>query len=453
MRARYPHTVGPVDPQQSAACPVHGVAREFRPFDIADPFALYARARAEEPVFFSEEIGFWVVSRYEDVHAIFKDPATFSSENTQAPYKRRPAAVQQVLDDGDFRAYSGLSARQPPEHTRLRGFVKKAFTPRRVATMEPQVRAIATAMIDRFAPRGRGDLVADLAYDLPALVVFRLLGIPDADVPKVKEWAASRVFLNFGDAPVEEQVHHAENLVAYWRYCVDLVEARFDDPRDDLPTDLVRIFQAGDQSISVDEMAGLVYGQLTAGHETTTALLATGIKELLAQRDRWAELCADPALAPAAVEELLRIATPVFAWKRKARRAARIGAVEVPAGANVLLLLGSANHDGDVFPEPERIDLERPNASRHLAFGYGIHFCLGAALARLEGQVVLEELTARLPSLRLVAGQTFDWSRNSTFRAPAAVLVEWDTGAGPGAGTAAGDGIAARAADRAAAPA
>jgi len=315
-------------------------------------------------------------------------------------------------------------------------------------TSEPQVREIATAMFDRLAPRGRGDLVADLAYDLPALVVFRLLGIPDADVQKVKAWAASRVFLNFGDAPVSEQVHHAENLVAYWRYCVDLVESRFERPRDDLPTDLVRIFQAGDQSISVDEMAGLVYGQLTAGHETTTALLATGLKELLTQRDRWEELCADPALAPAAVEELLRVATPVFAWKRRTRRAARIGDVEVPEGANVLLLLGSANHDGDVFADPERIDLHRHNASRHLAFGYGIHFCLGAALARLEGQVVLEELTARLPSLRLVAGQAFDYSRNSTFRAPAAVLVEWDTGAAPGPRTAAG-----RATRRAAAPA
>ena len=413
-------------PTAPAACPAHGVASEFRPFDIADPFDLYARARAEEPVFFSEEIGFWVVTRYEDVHAVFKDPRTFSSENTQAPYKQRPAEVQRVLDDGDFRAYSGLSARQPPEHTRLRGFVRKAFTPRRIAVLEPQVRAITAGMIERVAPRGRGDLVADLAYDLPALVIFRLLGIPDADVPSVKEWAASRVFLNFGDAPVAEQVRHAENLVAYWRYCVDLVRSRFERPGDDLPTDLVRIYEDGDQSISIDEMAGLVYGQLTAGHETTTALLANGLKDLLAQRDRWEELRGDAALAPAAVEEMLRVATPVFAWKRKVRRPARIGDVEVPEGANVLLLLGSANHDGEVFADPERIDLHRPNASRHLAFGYGIHFCLGASLERLEAQVVLEELTARLPSLRLVEGQTFDYSRNSTFRCPSSVLVEWD---------------------------
>jgi cytochrome P450 len=404
-------------------CPGRGVADEFRPFEIADPFGFYARARAEQPVFRSEELDFWVVTRYEDVHAIFKDPRTFSSENTQAPYRPRPERVQRVLDEGGFRGHSGLSARQPPEHTRLRGFIKKAFTPRRIATLEDPVRELAVGMIAAIAARGQGDLVSDLAYDLPALVIFRLLGIPDEDVPRVKEWAESRVFLNFGDATEDEQVHHAENLVLYWRYCVELIESRFAAPQDDLPTDLVRIYQAGEDVIDRDEMAGLVYGQLTAGHETTSALLATGIKELLAQRERWEELCADPSLIPTAVEELLRIATPVFAWKRKAKAAARIGTVDVPEGANVLLLLGSANHDGDVFPEPEAIDLHRPNAKSHLAFGHGIHFCLGAALARLEAQVVLEELTRRLPGLRLVEDQVFDFSANTTFRAPASVRV------------------------------
>ena len=415
-------------PAAGTGCPTHDVSRDFRPFDTADPFAFYARARAQAPVFFSEELGFWVVSRYDDVHAIFKDPRTFSSENTQAPYKARPAEVQQVLDDGSFRAYSGLSARQPPEHTRLRGFIKKAFTPRRVATLEPQVRELAVTMIERMAAGSRADLVADLAYDLPALVIFRLLGVPDEDVPRVKEWAQSRVHLNFGDAPVAEQVHHAENLVAYWRYCLELIQQRFDEPRDDLPSDLVRIFRAGDDDISIDEMAGLVYGQLTAGHETTSALLASGLKELLEQRERWEELCADPSLIPTAVEELLRLTTPVFAWKRKVKRAARIGEVDLPEGANVLLLLGSANHDETVFPRPEHIDLGRGNARSHLAFGHGIHFCLGAALARLEAQIVLEELTRRLPGLRL-AEQRFDYSANTSFRSPSRVLVEWDAGA------------------------
>src|SRR4051795_11259774 len=134
--------------------PAPGVAGEVDPFDIANPFDFYARVRAEEPVFFSEELGYWVVTRYEDVYAIFKDPATFSSENTQAPYKPRPPEVQRILDDGEFRAYSGLSARQPPDHTRLRGFINKAFTPRRVATLEPEIRELTVGMIDRFEARG-----------------------------------------------------------------------------------------------------------------------------------------------------------------------------------------------------------------------------------------------------------------------------------------------------------
>jgi cytochrome P450 len=409
-------------------CPAHSqVADAFDPFDIADPFDFYARARAEAPVFFSEQLGYWVVSRYEDIQAIFKDPKTFSSENTQAPYKPRPPEVQRVLDDGDFRAYSGLSARQPPEHTRLRGFINKAFTPRRVAALEPEIRELVVSMIDRFALRGHADLVPVLTRDLPAFVIFRLLGIPDEDAPKVKEWAASRVVLNFGDRPLQEQLHHAENLVLYWRYCLKLIEARFEEPRDDLPTDLVRIYESGDKSISIDEMAGLVYGQLTAGQETTASLLAEGLKTLLSQRERWEELCADPSLIPTAVEELLRLSTPVFAWKRTAKRPARIGTVDIPEGANVLLLLGSANRDDEVFSEPNAVDLHRDNARAHLSFGHGIHFCLGASLARLEAQVVLEELTRRLPSLRLAPGHTFDYSANTSFRAPTSVLAEWDT--------------------------
>ncbi len=412
--------------QAAVGCPHARMAERFDAFDISDPFSLYAQARSEEPIFYSAALGYWVVTRYDDIKAVFRDHETFSSEVTQTPYKPRPAEVQQVLEAGGFTGNSGLSGRMPPDHTRLRRFINKAFTPRRVQQLEPFIRATAIRMIDAFARDGRADLVGQLAYDLPALVIFRMLGIPEADVPSVKLWANSRVLLNFGDRPVEEQVEHALNLVKYWQYCERLVADRFAHPTDDLPGELVRLYQEGDQSISKHEIVSLCYGQLTAGHETTTNLLGNGLKELLTHRAQWEALCADEGLIPNAVEELLRFGPPVFAWRRLAKRDTQVAGVDLPAGSKLLLLLGSANRDDTAFADGGRLDIQRENAKEHLAFGFGIHYCLGAPLARLEARVVLEELTRRLPGLRLVPDQQFTFSPNTSFRGPDHVWAEWE---------------------------
>src|SRR6185295_6617741 len=211
---------------------------------------------------------------------------------------------------------------------------------------------------------------AQLAYELPALAIFRMLGIPDADVPSVKAWANSRVLLNFGDLPVAEQIEHALNLVKYWQYCERLIADRFAHPSDDLPGELVRLYQEGDQSISKHDIVSLCYGQLTAGHETTTNLLANGLKELLTCRAQWEDLCGDPGRIPAAVEELLRFGPPVFAWRRLVKRDTQIAGVDLPAGSKVLLLLGSANRDNSAFAVGDQLDIQRENAREHLAFGF-----------------------------------------------------------------------------------
>ena len=406
-------------------CPFSNASADFEPFDLSDPFAFYQWARANAPVFFSEKINYFVVSRHADVKAVFEDWQTFSSENAQAPFRPMGPAGKQVMTDGGFTAYSGLSARVPPDHTRIRKLVQGCFGPRRFKSIEPQIKQIVETAIDAFAERGHADLFREFSYDVPALVLFKLVGVPDSDVPRVKSWAVSRALLTWGNLSDEEQVPHARNMVEYWNYCRELVRQRHVDASDDLPGDLVRL-QAEGADITDDEIAGVLYSVLFAGHETTTTLIANGMRELLLRRENWEALLANPALIGGAVDETLRFSPSIVAWRRKALKDAKIGDVVVPKGSNILLLLGSANRDEATFAEPERFNISRSDARSHMAFGFGIHACVGQQLAKLEFGIALAALTRRLPGLRLKPDQTFAFASNTSFRVPTAVQVEWD---------------------------
>jgi cytochrome P450 len=408
-----------------AACPFHDASQDFRPYELSDPYPFYAYARAEEPVFYSEELGYWVVARHTDVRAVLEDWRTFSSENTQAPLKPLGSQARAILREGDFTAYSGLSGRNPPEHTRLRSLVQTCFGPKRFKAIEPQIREIVSRAIDVFVARGRGDLFREFCYDVPAHVLFRLVGIPDSDVPKVKAWSLSRAVLTWGDLGDDAQVPHARNMVEYWNYCRDLVRRRHADPSDDLPGDLVRMQMEGAE-ISDDEIAGINYSALFAGHETTTTLMANGLISLLEHRDAWERIVADRTKIPAAVDECLRYSPSIVAWRRKALKDVTIGGKAIPAGATILVLLGSANRDETTFQTPDTFDLDRKDARLHMAFGYGIHACVGQQLAKLEFNIALEEFTRRLPSLRLAAVAAREFVRNISFRVPLSVSAEWD---------------------------
>ena len=237
---------------------------------------------------------------------------------------------------------------------------------------------------------------------------------------------AAIIAITWGDLTEEERIWHAHQMVKYWHYCVDLIEKRFVEPQDDLPSDLVRIYQEGDRSITKYEMARVCYTMLFAGHETTSNMLAEGLKTLLTHRKSWEAICADPSLIPNAVEEVLRYCPSIFAWRRLVKKPTTLGEVHLPEGAHLLLVLGSANRDEACFHAGETFDIQRENAKHHLSFGHGVKFCLGAPLARLEGRIVLEELTRRFPSLRLSAGQKFEYVANTSFRGPQHVWVEWD---------------------------
>lgn len=418
-------------PQAAATgCPFHGntpamqaVAEGFDPFDLTDPFPFYRLARAEAPIFFSQEVGFWVVTRYDDIKAVFNDWETFSAENAQTPYRPWSPEVKQILRDGGYIGGSGLSARTPPTHTRIRKAVSSVFGIKRFNALEPMIRARTRQMIAAFLPKGRCDLVRDLSHELPAYTIFKLLGVPDSDVADVKRWAESRALLVWGDLTPEQQVPHAHNLVKYWQYCEALVARCHRAPGDDLPSDLVRL-QAETGEISDEEIAGMCWSLLFAGHETTTTLIGNAVRELLLH-GAWAQLVAEPKAIPAAVEEVLRFAPSIVAWRRKALRDTTVAGQPLPAGAELLLLMGSGNRDDAQFSEPDRFDIGRANARTHTSFGYGIHFCLGAPLARLQAKVVLEELTQALPQLELVPDQHFGFVPNTSFRAPLALQVRW----------------------------
>ena len=423
-----PHAqTGEPDAARGAArCPVdhHG----FAPFDLQDPFGAYERLRAEEPVMFDERIGYWVVSRYDDVKAVFEDWQTFSSENAQAPVRPTGAPAKKILAEGGFTAYSGLSARVPPEHTRIRKVATKAFTPRRYRVLEPLIRANVDRLLDtmtaRMARTGTpGDLVAELAWDLPTITILTLLGVGTDQIAQVKEWATSRAAMTWGDLTDDEQVPHAHNLVKYWNFCEWLVVRGHQAARDDLVGDLVALQDAGAE-INDHEIASFCYSLLFAGHETTTTLISNALRVLLEHPDQWRTIATNPAAIPAAIDEVLRFSPSIVAWRRKALQDGYVGGVAIPQGSQLLLVMGSANRDADVFGDPDVFDISRPDARNHLSFGFGIHYCIGNLLAKLQARVVLEQITSRFPQLRLVAGQHIEFGSNLSFRSPAHVLVE-----------------------------
>ena len=411
-----------------AVCPAgyHG----FEPFDMNNPFPAYEELRKEQPVMFDDRIGYYVVTKYDDVKATFENWETFSAENAQAPVRPTGEPAKKIMTEGGFTAYSGLSARIPPEHTRIRNVASKAFTPRRYKVMEPLIRDNVNVLIEQMLAKGAagGDILADIAYDLPTITILTLLGVPVSKIPEVKEWATSRAVMTWADLTDEEQIPHAHNLVSYWNYCQHLVANAKVNPGDNLVTDMVELQAAGEE-ISDHEIASVLYSMLFAGHETTTTLISNAIRVLLQHRVAYEAITADPERIPAAIDEVLRFSPSITAWRRKAVKDGVIGGVEIPAGSNILLVMGSANRDEAVFTQPDAFDIGRENSRSHLAFGYGIHYCLGNMLAKLQARVALEEITKNVPSLRLKPGSEITFGQNLSFRVPTAVPVEWDVAA------------------------
>ena len=256
------------------------------------------------------------------------------------------------------------------------------------------------------------------AFPLPANIVFSLMGVPEQDYAQLKQWCGYRAALAWGRPAAEDQVEIATSMAAYRGYMRDLVEAKVREPGNDLASDLIAIHREDPERLTLDEIASILYSLSFAGHETTTGLIANTVRRLLEEPSRWAEIVQRPDLIPAAVEETLRYDPSVAVWRRITTRPVTLGGVDLPAGARLFLWLAAAGRDEAVFARPGEFDVHRPDAERHLAFGKGLHYCLGANLGKLEAQIAVAELARRYPDLRLAPDQRLTFHANISFRGP-----------------------------------
>ncbi|MCW2549423.1 MAG: Cytochrome [Mycobacterium sp.] len=360
---------------------------EFDPYDpavIADPYPVYDELRPLHPAAYNAELDCWFLLRFADVLAAASDPLRFTSAHgiDIGQSRSNPARNIFTLDN--------------PEHDQLRSVVSRRFTPRAIAAFEPRVRALAREHLEGFVGRGHCELMAELAIPLPIIVVGDLLGVPAADRLQFREWADSLVHQ---DPRLEASVDHAREAgLAVAGYFAAAVEERRAAPADDLLSDLL-VTQVNGRPMTTAEIVGFAFALIVAGTETTTNLIGNALLALAAFPDQRQLLAERPELTSAAIEEVFRYDAPVQGLARVTTEAVAIGADVIPAGARVQLRYGAANRDPERYGEPGRFWIERPAPAgiRHLALGHGIHFCLGAALARLEGGIVLEEFMRAIP--------------------------------------------------------
>lgn len=388
----------------------------------ADPFPFYAQLRAEAPVFpvtmpIPTKRRAWLVTRYDDVLNVLKDPR-FAKDprNALSPeqLKKMPwippmfKPLQQNMLDLDS-----------PDHTRLRALVHKAFTLRLIEQMRDQIQALTNELLDAVEQQGSMDLIADFALPLPLIIIGRILGVPATDNHKFHRW--TKTLLAAGTDVNYLVVIPA--VIRFLSYLKSLIKERRAHPKDDLITALVQAKDGSDQ-LSSDEVLAMIFLLLIAGHETTVNLIGSGSLALLEQPDQMEKLRSEPALIKPAIEELLRFVCPVeMATERYAREDITVSGTTIPRGELVLAVIGSANRDANYFDNPDALDITREN-NKHLAFGQGIHYCLGAPLARLEGQIAISTLLQRLPNLRLsVAPDQIRWRSGFILRGLEALPV------------------------------
>lgn len=414
-----------------SGCPV---AHWFNPNETGshkDPFAWYKGVRDEDPVFFAPAIGMYVAGRYKEITEVLKDPVTYSNRDSLGADLPVPDEILQEAGDPEWRYRSELvlTLNDPPQHTRLRRLLAPPFTPRRMSAFAPIIREVANARIDEFADRGKADLTTEFAYRIPNMIIARIMGADAETAERFVEWTEAFLRTRFVEEPEPDRTRSWRMVLEQDRYSRKLIAERRQNPQNDLMSDLIaQRTDDGRPALTEEELVAAISSFIGAGSETSAIMMVHTMYLLLTHPEQFEEVRADPeGLLPNAIEEALRLRGPVRGLVRIVVTDTELGGVKLPAGSRLYINLSSANHDEEIFPEPERFDIHRPEAREHLAFGRWAHFCVGAPLARLEGEVALRALIERLPQIRLAPEQDgLGYVDNLVLPSVKSLAVEWD---------------------------
>lgn len=417
-----------------AGCPASAGAAAFDPFDDAyqqDPPEYVRWAREREPVFYSPKLGYWVVARYDDIKTIFRDNRTFSPSIALEKITPTGPDANAALASYGYAMGRTLVNEDEPAHMARRRLLIEPFTPDALRAHEPMVRRLAREYVDRFVDDGRADLVDQMLWEVPLTVALHFLGVPEADMDTLRAYSIAHTVNTWGRPRPDEQVAVAHAVGQFWQYAGKVLEKMREDPSGPGWMQFgIRMQREHPDIVTDSYLHSMMMAGIVAAHETTANATANALKLLLEHPRAWRELCDDPALIPNAVDECLRHSGSIVAWRRTATRDATVGGVAIPAGAKLLIVTSSANRDERRFADPDLFDIHRDNPADHLTFGYGSHQCMGKHLARMEMQIFIDELSRRLPHMRL-AEQRFTYVPNTSFRGPEHLWVEWEPAENP----------------------
>lgn len=431
---------------EQGGCPFAAAAQAGRPVDLdamaagfdpfegpyqVDPAEALRWSRERKPVFYAPKLGYWVVTRYEDVKTAFRDPILFSARNVLEKITPPTPEAVEVLQGYGYAMNRTLVNEDEPAHMERRRALMDHFLPERLEAQQEMVRRLTREKIDAFIDSGRVELVDAMLYEVPLLVALHFLGVPEDEIATLKTFSVAHSVNTWGRPSDEKQVEVAHDVGRFWAYAGEVIEKMRAQPEGTgWMHHTIRMNAEIPEVVTDNYVHSMMMAIIVAAHETTSLASANMFRELLSRPGVWQDLCEDPSLIPNAVEECLRVAGSIVAWRRQLTAPTTLGGVDLPEGAKLLIVQASANRDPRHFENADDFDIYRADAVDHLTFGYGAHQCLGKNIGRMEMRIFLEEMTRRLPHLRL-SEQEFSYLPNTSFRGPDEIWVEWDPAQNP----------------------